>query len=98
MLEILIILIMSFGTMTYGPLAAWLVDLFPPHIRYTSMSIPYHIGTGWIGGFLPSITFALVLMSGNIYTGLWYPIGFAILAFIVCLFLKDAKNTTSTVK
>ena len=89
---------MSFGTITYGPQAAWLVDLFPPHIRYTSLSIPYNIGNGWIGGFLPSISFALVLMTGNIYAGLWYPIGFAALGFIVgSLFLKDAKNTTSTI-
>ncbi len=60
--------------MVYGPIAAWLVELFPTRIRYTSMSLPYHIGNGWFGGFLPTTAFALVATTGNIYQGLWYPI------------------------
>jgi hypothetical protein len=60
--------------MVYGPMAAWLVELFPTKIRYTSISVPYHIGNGWIGGFLPTVAFVVVLISGNIYAGLWYPI------------------------
>ena len=61
-------------TMVYGPIAAWLVELFPPRIRYTSMSLPYHIGNGWFGGFLPVTAFAIVAATGNIYAGLWYPV------------------------
>ena len=60
--------------MVYGPIAALLVELFPTRIRYSSMSLPYHIGNGWFGGFLPFITAALVVRSGDIYYGLWYPI------------------------
>ena len=61
-------------TMVYGPIAALLVELFPARIRYTSMSLPYHIGNGWFGGFLPTIAFAMVAATGNIYSGLWYPV------------------------
>ena len=60
--------------MVYGPIAAMLVELFPTRIRYTSMSLPYHIGNGWFGGFLPPTAFAIVAATGNIYSGLWYPI------------------------
>ena len=60
--------------MVYGPIAALLVELFPTRIRYTSMSLPYHIGNGWFGGFLPTTAFAMVAATGNIYYGLWYPI------------------------
>ena len=70
----LLLLVMGvLGVMTYGPIAAWLVELFPPRIRYTSMSLPYHLGNGWFGGFLPSIAFAMIAYTGNIYSGLWYP-------------------------
>ncbi|WP_024870399.1 MFS transporter [Pseudoxanthomonas suwonensis] len=80
-------------TMVYGPIAAYLVELFPTRIRYTSMSLPYHIGNGWFGGFLPTISFALVAATGNMYFGLWYPIGIAIMTVIVGgLFLRETKD------
>ena len=92
MLLILTILVL-YVTMVYGPIAAWLVELFPTRIRYTSMSLPYHIGNGWFGGFLPTTAFALVLLTGNIYAGLWYPIVIAVMTFIVgTLFLKETKD------
>jgi MFS family permease len=72
-------------TAVYGPIAALLVELFPARIRYSSMSLPYHIGNGWFGGFLPTIAFALVAASGDIYLGLWYPIGIALLTVVVGL-------------
>jgi hypothetical protein len=69
----------------YGPQAAALVELFPTRVRYTAMSLPYNVGTGWIGGLLPAASFALVAWSGNIYFGLWYSVGFTLLAVIVSL-------------
>jgi MFS family permease len=75
-------------TMVYGPIAAWLVELFPPRIRYTAMSLPYHIGNGWFGGFLPVTAFAIVAATGNIYAGLWYPVvvaGVTVLVGALCL-------------
>ncbi|MBA3667828.1 MAG: MFS transporter, partial [Sphingomonas sp.] len=77
----------------YGPQAAALVEMFPTRIRYTAMSLPYHIGTGWVGGFLPVTSFALVTITGNIYAGLWYPIFFTALP-IVCalLFMKETNG------
>jgi MFS family permease len=86
LLAILTVLVI-YVTMVYGPIAAWLVELFPARIRYTSMSLPYHIGNGWFGGFLPTVAFAMVAATGNIYYGLWYPIGFALMTFFVGLFL-----------
>ena len=84
-------------TMVYGPIAAFLVELFPTRIRYTSMSLPYHIGNGWFGGFLPAISFALVAGTGNMYYGLWYPIGVAVLTLIVgTLFLRETKDVDIT--
>ena len=83
---ILFILVL-YVTMVYGPIAAALVELFPTRIRYTSMSLPYHIGNGWFGGLLPATAAAMVASTGNIYYGLWYPIGFAIMTFVVGLFL-----------
>jgi sugar transport protein len=80
-------------TMVYGPIAAALVELFPTRIRYSSMSLPYHIGNGWFGGFLPPIAVALVAATGNIYTGLWYPIGIAAMTFIVgVIFVPETKD------
>nr|WP_298727108.1 MFS transporter [uncultured Steroidobacter sp.] len=80
-------------TMVYGPIAAWLVELFPTRIRYTSMSLPYHIGNGWFGGFLPVTSFAIVAATGNIYNGLWYPIVVAVMTAIVgTLFLRETKD------
>jgi MFS family permease len=81
-------------TMVYGPIAAWLVELFPTRIRYTSMSLPYHIGNGWFGGFLPVTSFAIVAATGDIYDGLWYPIIVAtITAVIGTLFLRETKDS-----
>jgi len=80
-------------TMVYGPIAAMLVEMFPTRIRYTSMSLPYHIGNGWFGGLLPSITFAMVAQNGNIYHGLWYPIVIAAMSFIVgMIFVRETKD------
>src|SRR5437762_13581489 len=80
-------------TMVYGPIAAWLVELFPTRIRYSSMSLPYHIGNGWFGGFLPTIAFAMVVASGDIYQGLWYPIVVAaVSAAVGLLFLPETKD------
>jgi len=84
-------------TMVYGPIAAALVELFPTRIRYSSMSLPYHIGNGWFGGFLPPIAVALVAATGNIYAGLWYPIGIAAMTFIVgMIFVPETKNVDIT--
>jgi MFS family permease len=84
-------------TMVYGPIAAALVELFPTRIRYSSMSLPYHIGNGWFGGLLPPIAVALVAATGNIYAGLWYPIGVAAMTFIVGLiFVPETKNVDIT--
>ncbi len=74
-----------FVTMVYGPIAAALVELFPTRIRYTAMSLPYHIGNGWFGGLMPATAFAMVASSGDIYYGLWYPIGFALMTFVIGL-------------
>jgi len=77
-------------TMVYGPIAALLVELFSARIRYTAMSLPYHIGNGWFGGFLPTIAFAMVAATGDIYAGLWYPVGIAVLSLVVgLLFLPE---------
>jgi MFS family permease len=84
-------------TMVYGPIAAALVELFPTRIRYTGMSLPYHIGNGWFGGLLPPIAVALVAATGNIYAGLWYPIAIASMTFIVGLiFVPETKNVDIT--
>jgi len=84
-------------TMVYGPIAAWLVELFPTRIRYTSMSLPYHIGNGWFGGFLPVTSFAIVAATGNIYDGLWYPIGVALTTAVIgSLFLRETKDAPLT--
>jgi hypothetical protein len=83
MVLLLLTLLVLYVTMVYGPIAAWLVELFPTRIRYTSMSLPYHIGNGWFGGFLPTIAFALVAASGNMYQGLWYPVIVALVTFVI---------------
>jgi MFS family permease len=89
---ILAILVL-YVTMVYGPIAAMLVEMFPTNIRYTSMSLPYHIGNGWFGGFLPTTAFAMVAATGNIYYGLWYPIVVAAVTAVVgILFLKETKD------
>ncbi len=90
---LVLLLLMVCGTITYGPLAALLVEMFPTRIRYTSLSLPYHVGIGWFGGFLPAAAFAIVAASGNLYSGLWYPVVIASAAFLVCLlFLKETRH------
>jgi MFS family permease len=89
---ILFVLVM-YVTMVYGPIAAALVEMFPTNIRYTSMSLPYHIGNGWFGGFLPTTAFAMVAATGNIYYGLWYPVVVALVTVVVgFLFIRDRKD------
>ena len=93
MLVALLSLLVLYVTMVYGPIAAWLVELFPTRIRYTSMSLPYHIGNGWFGGFVPTIAFALVSLKGDIYYGLWYPIIVAVMTLVIgSLFLRDTRG------
>ena len=88
MTTVLLFILVVYVTIVYGPIAAWLVELFPTRIRYTGMSLPYHIGNGWFGGFLPATVFAIVAATGNIYSGLWYPIVIAAISFIVALIFR----------
>ena len=84
-------------TMVYGPIAAFLVEMFPTKIRYTSMSLPYHIGNGWFGGMLPLLATAIVAATGDIYAGLWYPIGVAVMTLVIgVVFLRDTKGVDIT--
>jgi predicted MFS family arabinose efflux permease len=93
MTVLLLTILVIYVTLVYGPIAAWLVELFPTRIRYSGMSLPYHIGNGWFGGFLPATAFAIVAATGDIYSGLWYPIGVAALSFVVALiFLPETKD------
>ena len=97
MVVLLLTVLVLYVTMVYGPIAAWLVELFPTRIRYTSMSLPYHIGNGWFGGFLPTIAFALVAASGNLYHGLWYPVLVALMTVVVgALCLHETKDVDIT--
>jgi len=93
----LLFILVVYVTMVYGPIAAMLVELFPTKIRYTSMSLPYHIGNGWFGGLLPATAFAIVASTGDIYAGLWYPIIFAsITAVVGFFFLPETKDVDIT--
>jgi MFS family permease len=93
----LLFILVLYVTMVYGPIAAMLVELFPTKIRYTSMSLPYHIGNGWFGGLLPATAFAIVASTGDIYAGLWYPIIFAsITAVVGFFFLPETKDVDIT--
>jgi MFS family permease len=93
MLVVVLTILVIYVTMVYGPIAAMLVELFPTRIRYTSMSLPYHIGNGWFGGFLPTTAFAMVAATGDIYYGLWYPIVIAVMTFVVgTLFVRETKD------
>ncbi len=90
---LILFIMLIYVTMVYGPIAAFLVELFPTNIRYTSMSLPYHIGNGWFGGMLPLIATAIVALKGNIYYGLWYPIIVALITVVIgALFLKETKD------
>ena len=89
----LLSILVLYVTMVYGPIAAMLVEMFPTRIRYTSMSLPYHIGNGWFGGLLPATALAIVAQTGNMYNGLWYPIIFASITFVIgMLFVKETKD------
>jgi nitrate/nitrite transporter NarK len=91
---VILTIMMIYVTMVYGPIAAMLVEMFPTRIRYTSMSLPYHIGNGWFGGFLPATAFAIVAAKGNIYSGLWYPIVIAGVCFVIgMLFVRETKDS-----
>jgi MFS family permease len=93
MVLLMLFILVFYVTMVYGPIAAWLVELFPARIRYTSMSLPYHIGNGWFGGFLPTVAFALVALTGDIYSGLWYPIIVALMTVVIgALFLPETRG------
>ena len=83
----LLSILLAYVAMVYGPIAAFLVELFPTRIRYTSMSLPYHIGNGWFGGFLPLIATSIVVFTGDIYAGLWFPIGVAAMSLVIGVFL-----------
>jgi len=87
MLVLMLLALMVCVTLVTAPMAAWLVELFPARVRYTSLSVPYHIGAGWFGGFMPAVAFALVAITGDIYSGLWYPVIVAALTTLagVCL-------------
>jgi MFS family permease len=93
MAELILVIMVIYVTMVYGPIAAFLVEMFPTKIRYTSMSLPYHIGNGWFGGMLPLLATAVVAATGNIYAGLWYPIVVALVTLVVgAVFLRETKN------
>jgi MFS family permease len=93
MTVVLLWVLVIYVTLVYAPIAAWLVELFPSRIRYSGMSLPSHIGNGWFGGFLPATVFAIVAATGNIYSGLWYPVGVAVMSLIVgFLFLPETKD------
>lgn len=87
MVVLILFILVLYVTAVYGPIAAMLVELFPTRIRYTSMSLPYHIGNGWFGGFLPTVAFAIVAATGNIYAGLWYPVIVAAITVVIGVFL-----------
>jgi hypothetical protein len=95
-MTLLIVILLAFvvaATALYGPQAAALVEMFPTRVRYTAMSLPYHVGTGWVGGFLPVTSFALVAITGNIYEGLWYAVLFTAISVVVSLlFLKETSG------
>ena len=93
MIVLLVFILVLFVTMAYGPTAAMLVEMFPTRIRYSAISLPYHIGTGWFGGLLPTSAFAIVALNGDIYSGLWYPIVIALATVVVgAVFLRETKD------
>ncbi|MYN41043.1 MFS transporter [Duganella sp. FT109W] len=93
MVVLILFILVLYVTMVYGPIAAMLVEMFPTRIRYTSMSLPYHIGNGWFGGLLPTISFALVAFKGDIYYGLWYPIVIALITVVIgAVFVGETKD------
>jgi hypothetical protein len=92
LIAVLILFVVA-ATALYGPQAAALVEMFPTRVRYTALSFPYHVGTGWVGGFLPVTSFALVAITGDIYASLWYPLVFTLISLVVSvLFLKETRG------
>jgi hypothetical protein len=92
MLAVLILFTVA-ATALYGPMAAALTELFPARVRYTALSLPYHLGTGWIGGFQPVVSFSIVVATGDIYAGLWYPLVFTAISVVACLaFLPETRG------
>jgi hypothetical protein len=89
----ILVLLIMIAAMTYGPIAAALVELFPTRIRYSGMSLPYHIGNGWFGGLLPATSFAIVAATGNIYSGLWYPVIIAAATVVIGFFFVPETHT-----
>ncbi len=97
MTTVLLWILVIYVTLVYAPIAAWLVELFPSRIRYSGMSLPYHIGNGWFGGFLPATVFAIATWTGNIYSGLWYPVVIAAMSLVIgFLFLPETKDVDIT--
>ena len=93
LLIVILLLFVVAATALYGPQASALVEMFPTRVRYTAMSFPYHVGTGWVGGFLPVTSFALVAITGNIYEGLWYAVIFTAISAVVSLaFLEETRG------
>ena len=93
MVVAILFVLMIYAGMVYGPIAAALVEMFPANIRYTSMSLPYHLGNGWFGGFLPTTAFAMVAATGNIYSGLWYPVVVAGATVVIgALFIRETRH------
>jgi hypothetical protein len=97
MLVLMLLILMLYVTLVTAPMAAWLVELFPARVRYTSLSVPYHIGAGWFGGFMPAVAFMLVAITGDIYSGLWYPVIIAAITVVagICLLPETAGPRTS---
>jgi MFS family permease len=97
MTTVMLWVLVVYVTLVYAPIAAWLVELFPSRIRYSGVSLPYHIGNGWFGGFLPATMFAIAAATGNIYSGLWYPVGIALMSLVIgFLFLPETKDVDIT--
>jgi hypothetical protein len=96
-LLLVLLLFVVAATALYGPQAAALVEMFPTRVRYTAMSLPYHVGTGWVGGFLPVTSFAIVAITGDLYAGLWYPVIFTAISVVVAFFfLKETRGNPLT--
>jgi hypothetical protein len=94
---LLLVIIVLASAALYGPQAAALVELFPTRIRYSALSLPYHLGVGWFGGFLPAIAFAIVAATGNLYAGLWYPVSVSAIGFVITLlFLPETYKRDIT--
>jgi hypothetical protein len=97
MVMLLLVVLVIYVCMVYAPMGPWLVELFPARIRYTSLSLPYHIGNGWFGGFLPFFAFAIVAATGNIYSGLWYPVIGAAVTVVVGVFFMRETDTQAPI-